>query len=187
MPPPLHTHPSKNPPDTPHLFPPQSIPPWLVLLPTSLTPPPPDLNHRLVFLAELPQVLILLFGIMSLHAGLDTASPGKELLLRICGSSGLLICGVERQLTQRFKSKKKKRLLNSCFIENETRFFLITFTSVCVVVALIMADCWTRACCSLATVTLWGGLFCIESHFEVCAHQFIISAALDVPCSDETI
>lgn len=82
------------------------------LFPISQSPHPPllNLNHPLVFLDELPRVLILLFGIMSLHAGLDMASPGRELLLHIRGSSGLLICAAERDLTGRFKCKKS--LLN---------------------------------------------------------------------------
>lgn len=79
-------------------FPDQSFPPN--------PPTPPKLNHMLVFLDELPQVLILLFGIMSLHAGLDMASPGRELPLHIRGSSGLLICAAERDLRGRFKCKK---------------------------------------------------------------------------------
>lgn len=50
-------------------------------------------------MAALAQVLILLFGIMCLHAGLDMAFPGREPPLLISGSSGLLLCGAETELT----------------------------------------------------------------------------------------
>lgn len=120
----------------------------LACLIANISNPPPNPNHRLVFLAALPQVLILLFGIMSPHAGLDMAYPGRELPLLICGSSGLLLCGAERELIRRcVRFKTKNPLCSLIFISLMANKACLRSSGPSDVyfyhsVALIMVDSW---------------------------------------------
>lgn len=103
---------------------------------------------------------------MSLHAGLDMASPERErellLLLLICGSSGLLLPSAERELTRDFykleirsaASSPPRRWIRRRASRSSSPSGVYFYHSV----PFITLDSWNCACCSLATAALCGGL-----------------------------
>lgn len=128
---------------------------------------------------------------MSLHAGLDMASPERErelLLLLICGSSGLLLPSAERELTRDFykleirsaASSPPRRRIRRRASRSSSPSGVYFYHSV----PFITLDSWNCACCSLATAALCGGSS-VWSHFEGAVSSS--AGTVDVLGSDETI